>query len=393
MIILITGTPGAGKTAHAVDTLLEMAGSRPIFVDGIPDLSIEHQPCPPVPDWTTQADDPASATGKKVSFTFPPNSIVVVDECQRVFRPRNASAKVPDEVAAFETHRHLGIDFILITQHPSLVDSNIRRLVGKHIHIRQTALGRYRYQWPEIGEPDSKASREVAERSKYKLPKRAFNLYKSAEVHTKHKFTIPFAVYIIGFCLLSLAAIGWHLTKSVKTKLDSEPSTGISQLTGQSGQDLKAKSSSSSQSVAPLTAEEYIEAQKPRIAGLMHTAPVYDEITKPQQAPEPIGCMKSQRTGCKCYTQQGTNYVTTPEVCEQIFASGLWMPWKEPEEIKPQKAPQAPQNQQLAQGPAFHILEQGKTAVMTPATLPVPAGGGPSTNPRFNPELRQQTPL
>ena len=135
MITLITGTPGSGKTAYAVSLLMEMAGSRPIYADGVPELVIDHQPCPPVSEWTYEADDPASATGKKISFTFPANSIVVIDECQRVFRPRSSGSKVPPEVAAFETHRHLGIDFILITQHPSLVDGNIRRLVGKHIHL------------------------------------------------------------------------------------------------------------------------------------------------------------------------------------------------------------------------------------------------------------------
>jgi hypothetical protein len=35
-----------------------------------------------------------------------------------------------------EIHRHYGIDFLFITQHPQLLDTTIRALVGMHRHVR-----------------------------------------------------------------------------------------------------------------------------------------------------------------------------------------------------------------------------------------------------------------
>lgn len=345
MIILITGTPGSGKTAHAVDLLLDMAGQRPVFADGIPDLAIEHQPCPPVPEWTHDVPDAASATGRKTSFTFPPNSIVVIDECQRVFRPRSAASKVPPEVAAFETHRHLGIDFILITQHPSLVDGNIRRLVGKHIHIKVTAFGRYRFEWAEVGDPDSRASRDCAARTKYKLPKRAFSQYKSAELHTKNRIRLPNSVYVFGGALLMLVAAGWYVVNSIGAKL--KPETGaITALTapaGQPGPSGKVTTMASRPADQPMTAAEYVEHYKPRLTGLQHTAPAYDEITRPVDAPIPVGCIKRVRTGdCRCYDQQGNHYRTTVQVCETVLNEGLFFAWKMASASSPVGSPPPP---------------------------------------------------
>ncbi len=113
-------------------------------------------------------------------------ALLVIDECQSFFRPRPAGSPVPDHVAALEVHRHQGLDIWLITQRPGLIDSNVRGLCGRHIALRSTALGRYKYEWPECGDIDSKMSRDVAARTRFKLPKSVFGLYKSAEVHTAH---------------------------------------------------------------------------------------------------------------------------------------------------------------------------------------------------------------
>lgn len=371
MITLITGTPGSGKTAHAVDMLLDMIGKRPVFADGVTGLAIEHQPCPPVPEWTHEAPDTASATGKKISFTFPANAIVIVDECQRVFRPRSAGSKVPPEVAAFETHRHLGIDFILITQHPSLVDGNIRRLVGRHIHIKVTALGRYRFEWAEAGDPDSRASRDCAARTKYKLPKRAFDQYKSAELHTKTKIRLPNSVYIFGGALLMLAAASWYVVNSIGSKLKPE-SGQVTKITAPAG--TPAAQGRAHDPAAPMTTAEYVEAHKPRITGLLHTAPIYDEVTKPQDAPIPVGCIERKKTGdCKCYDQQGNTYKTTPQVCKLVLEDGLFFAWKKP--------PEAPQLQAKQPVPVVSAAPQPVAAVVQSGFNETHVRSGPLTAP------------
>ena len=53
------------------------------------------------------------------------------------FRPRSSGSPVPDYVSELETHRHKGYDLFLITQHPMLIDGNVRKLTGKHYHVKR----------------------------------------------------------------------------------------------------------------------------------------------------------------------------------------------------------------------------------------------------------------
>lgn len=86
MIILVTGVPGSGKTAKVVDLLAHdpQFSGRPLFVTGIPDLALDHQQCPPVADWVEFRDNETGDLSLPY-FTFPANSVVVVDEAQRNF--------------------------------------------------------------------------------------------------------------------------------------------------------------------------------------------------------------------------------------------------------------------------------------------------------------------
>lgn len=320
MLTLITGSPGNGKTALAVKMASEVK-NRPIFVMGIPDLKIPHQPVPPVGEWTSLQPSEEDANILKPVFTFPPNSIIIIDEAQNVYRPRAAGSKVPDIVAAFETHRHAGIDFWLITQHPSLLDSNVRRLLARHIHIRATAFGRYRHEWPECGDPDNRASRELSRTDRYKPPKGVFGLYKSAETHTKVKVRMPWYVYLFAVAFIGFIALGWRIYSRIsEANVDAKPLTKLDQpQQGQAGQIAQ-----------PLTKEQYIQQFTPREFGRMETAPAYDKLVEPKTVPVAVACYESERTGCKCITQQGTKYETTQELCRDWLHGGIaFQPWRE----------------------------------------------------------------
>lgn len=234
-ITLITGVPGTGKTAFVVSELEKVVASgRVVFVDNIPGLNLPVYRAGKITEWhkgtwlhidqykktalslekpVTDADDSdddgnenwiprsdifKSETGAlfrklfdddgnhvdSVPYESHKGALLVIDECQRFFRPRAAGSAVPDHVAALEVHRHQGLDIWLITQRPGLVDANVRALCGKHIALRSTPFGRYKYEWPEVGDIDTKSSRDTAARTRYKLPKHVFGLYKSSEVHT-----------------------------------------------------------------------------------------------------------------------------------------------------------------------------------------------------------------
>ena len=81
MLYLYTGVPGSGKTLSVVAKLAKNKDflDRPLYVDGIPDLDNDKIPHLPIPDGETVQSWPDWA---------PPGAIIVVDECQRHFRPR-----------------------------------------------------------------------------------------------------------------------------------------------------------------------------------------------------------------------------------------------------------------------------------------------------------------
>lgn len=318
MIILITGQPGSGKTALCVDMLAfdEQFKGRPLFVGGVPGLTIDHQPVPPVAEWTEIRNSPEDESIKLAYFTFPASSVVVVDEAQRIYRPRSASSKVPPEVAAFETHRHTGVDFILLTQHPGLLDSNIRKLVGKHIHIAVTPMGRRKYEWTKCVDPESKTERDIAASDRYILPKRAFELYKSSELHTKIKVKMPFYVYLLVICVVLALGLIYYMYGRITSKIAPDAVQNINNPVESSGGGEKKV----------LTLAEYHAQAVPRVPGLHHTAPKYDEITKPKDAPWPAGCFiqHGKKDNCRCIDQQGNNYATTPAVCLGIVQNGMF---------------------------------------------------------------------
>lgn len=126
MITLITGTPGAGKTLRCVEILAELRNNddpkernRLIFsnINGL-DQSIG-----------------AVATFDPLRWMdLPEGSLIVVDECQDFWPSRPSGSKRSDSIVALNKHRHRGIDLILLTQHPGLIDQDIRPLVGRHLH-------------------------------------------------------------------------------------------------------------------------------------------------------------------------------------------------------------------------------------------------------------------
>lgn len=345
-VILVTGQPGGGKTALTVDMIAhdEQFKGRPLFIMGIPDLAIEHQPCPPVTEWTELRKCPEDETKDLAYFTFPENALIVIDEAQRIYRPRPVGSKVPPEVAAFETHRHTGIDFILITQHAGLIDSNIRKLIGRHIHIRVTPLGRYRYEWTELGDPESVSSRDVAAKSRYVLPKRAFDLYKSSQLHTKIKTRMPWFVWLFLAAAMVSIGLGFYVYNRISGKItqaDTTPKT------------LQGKPDKMSASAPGQTNAEFFAAINPRIKGLHHTAPKYDEVTKPVDAPWPSACMvraawKGKPEVCRCIDQQGNNYATTEAICRDFVNNGMFKDWGEKQQPQ-QTRTERPEARQAAQ--------------------------------------------
>lgn len=301
MIIVITGVPGSGKTLFALDYVRNMAkqDDRPVYYSGIAELKL------PWIEWEpTKWDE------------VPPNGIMVIDECQRVFRPRPSGSAVPPYVQALETHRHKGIDLVLITQNPRLLDVNVRALTGKHIHIHRR-FGSHTatvMEWPQIKDACATSHADAFKRT-WSYPKDVFKLYKSAEVHT-HKLQLPRQFwYLIALVLIFVAGVYWVTSRKMTAIKGSEPTAltaGPLAFDGQPGQP---------RGTGP---DRWVPDYRPRIEGLAYTAPAYDQVTKPTRAPLPVACVASGDR-CQCYTQQGTRLHTTAQLCRDIVAGGFFL--------------------------------------------------------------------
>ncbi|OLZ63408.1 zonular occludens toxin domain-containing protein, partial [Chromobacterium violaceum] len=253
--------------------------------------------------------------------------IIVIDEAQNVYRPRSAASKVPDIVAAFETHRHTGVDFWLITQGPHLIDSNIKSLIGRHLHIRNMALGRQLYEWSECGDPKSKASRDVAARKRYKLPKKAFEQYKSASLHLKQSKRIPGYVWLLGAALAAMLALGWLSFRSISDKMD--PDAGKPAPAAQASPDAAPALPTATATPQPtVTAASLFEAENPRLAGRPETAPAYDQMRQVKQMPQAVAFIANRHT-CHAYTQQGTRIQMTEAQCREEMNAPRFNPYVE----------------------------------------------------------------
>ena len=314
-ITLITGAPGAGKTAALVDLLRGISEDRLLYVQGLNGLKIPHTP----------------VDASRWHEILPDGAVLVIDEVQQVWRPRGPSQKPTPDIMALETHRHRGIDIFLTTQKPSLCDANVRGLVGRHVHLRDTGwLGRWWYEWPECS--DNLAWKSCSIKKRYKLPKEAFSLYKSASLHIKtiRRGSPMLIVAILVFIVLAFL-IFW-IVKRISSYTDEKPTESIQQSAKPGQQPGMVERS------GPLTAAQMIVDRVPRIAGEPDSAPVYDHLRNVVAMPRVSGgfCIGND---CRCSTQQGTDAGLTQAQCRAWVTRRPFDPYVEDEKPAPKRDP------------------------------------------------------
>jgi hypothetical protein len=95
-------------------------------------------------------------------------------------------------------------------------------LVGKHIHLRSSWAGRYVLEWGECKDPASSAHVATAVRTRYKLPSKIFNSYKSATEHTKINRRLPPQAAFVGVVLLA-CVLAFFYARYRMDRLDDPP--------------------------------------------------------------------------------------------------------------------------------------------------------------------------
>lgn len=256
----------------------------------------------------------------------PDGTIFLIDECHNDLPKRPNGSAVPAHVSKLAEHRARGFDFFLLTQHPSNIDSFVTKLVGSpgwHQHLKR-AFGASNVtsvlQWAAVNNVCEKdgagKSAQVTMRTQ---PKEVYGWYDSAELHTgKRKIPRQFWMVAVGVPV----ALGmfwfagqllWNRTAGkVSATAVAGPVAG-----GPVGGAAPAAN-------RPLTTMEYVSAYRPRLDGLMHTAPVYDKLTEPKRVPVAAACISMPSKGCKCFTQDATPYPIDQAMCEALVKHGAF---------------------------------------------------------------------
>jgi zona occludens toxin len=313
-IRVITGLPGAGKTLRAVDAIRKaLAAGRNVYCDGIDGLQpFGWESC----DLNKWED-------------LPDGSLVVADEAQKRW-PTRRSGEPPAHIAALSEHRHRGFDFILLTQHPTMLDSYVRKLVDTHEHlVRQfkSKVARV-YAWQECyDDPQSLATRQRSESSLWKYPPECFPLYKSATLHTVQA-KIPKRLLAIPVLLAIAAVLVFFGVRAVRS-MASKPDVPAAVVDAHSSASVPFKS-----------AEDYVAKFTPRVQGMPWSSPAFDD-RKVKSEPE-IYCVSIEFQSCRCYSEQITPIEVNQTACREIARHGVYNPFRDPRSLQAQSAQPAP---------------------------------------------------
>lgn len=340
-VVLITGTPGSGKTLKLVSMMAkdpmfqpdENGISRKVFTN-IKGLKLPHIPV------SSKLKEQAHSTDEKLSFhdvydwiEKPENhgSILIIDEAQDVWPARSPGARVPENVEWLNTHRHFGVDIFVLTQNPKYLDLNLRGLVKKHWHIAANKLGmRTLLEWKYCANnPITQAKDAFA--SIYKLDDSVYELYDSAEVHTENKTKRSKWVYVLPLALVLAPIFLFVSYKMLKQNYSADREVP--------GLEQAASDPATAAAAVPDTAGSYAnggnltpEMFVPTLAEKPESKPIYNGVRQVKSYERVAACIDGGKSGCACYTDQATKIREIPEtLCREYASEGLpFDPYREP---------------------------------------------------------------
>lgn len=325
---LHTGLQGNGKTLLTLKHVEELRlasgktedDRRKVFYSGIRDLTLNWEqfggpsadPAHKEKPWFTDASE---------WYKLPTGAIIVIDEAQRLFRPRGNGSAVPAYEAALETLRHNGHTLFLITQDPGLISAGTRKLCGIHRHMMRKFGTNWCTIHEYVGVRDNVAkSRKGSQETNVVYPKEYYDKYKSAEEHNV-KARIPWKILALVVVLVGAVGFGFYSAFAPRSGTTAKPSQAPASGAGPS---RPLTQEGGGKYVPPQTAQALAASYQPRIQGIPHTAPRYDELTAPVKAPIVVGCW-IQAKAATCITQQGTRIKPSIEFAASFIENGQFV--------------------------------------------------------------------
>jgi zona occludens toxin len=212
-----------------------------------------------------------------------------------------------------ETHRHKGVDFVIVTQSPMLLDQNVRRLVGRHQHVRRL-LGMQRaiiYDWDGCSQTMKPAS--STGKTFFNYPKSAYALYKSSELHTKQRQKIPWVIFIPVLAIVGAFTIG---PKAFAAFSGAVSGKGVQGISGTAAAPKPAASAPVPVSTVPGAPAGFVQVgdNTPKPAPLE-----FPQLVK--QTPI-AGCIFAAGR-CGCFDVQGIKVEATEIMCKEKTGDGM----------------------------------------------------------------------
>lgn len=328
-LTLVTGVPGSGKTLYSIEKLLQpLLGAtvtrnledgtteeipRTIYTN-INGLQLDHELIDFTGIWSQSGGKWQHITDPKRPGDFlhkrgihhwhewaKPGDFLFLDEFQKAWPPRANGAPVPPDIQALDTHRHMGVDMVLITQNCNNIDRHVLGLVDRHLHIRRfgNMPAAVVYEWDHASR--SLLYRNAITKKPWRYDKKVFKLYKSAELHTKQSRNIPGLVWFMAVGLVALAILGPSVYTRIRDRIHPE----LAQ---------KAKTESL---IIPDPAQ--IARDQAKSTDQAATDGVPAKLI--QSAPEPVfaGCI-AVKSACVCYTYTGQKLEKPPQACSDVMA-------------------------------------------------------------------------
>lgn len=299
MLTLITGVPGAGKTLRAVQIIVEIIAENDrlraklekgeelkegeyIFnvyanIKGLKIDEVQEAP----EDWR-ECESPAKWFYDEAQYTFPAKSNRGLDD--------------NEVISKVATHRHFGVDLFLITQHPQLISSHVRRFVGRHEHLDRrlgsSLVSKYiADELMTVGGSMRKYESDV-----WNHPKKLFDYYDSANIHIKNA-RLPRALkYLIVFIIIMLVV--FISGSTYVYKFYSKRTVGAIKSTQST--ELKVQSTTKSVVIEPQVI--YITEQQVKVEESIN---IY------------LGCIVS-KSRCRCFLHDGVPAHMSYEQCIDV---------------------------------------------------------------------------
>lgn len=308
-IIVLTATPGCGKTNHAVWSHIKPAveAERIVYVYGIPDLKLPHIKITnaQLKTWSDRTPiDPNDPDGIQKLDNFVEGSLIVVDEAAYPW-PALQISNPPEYIKYLSQHRKHSLDFLVITQSPKFVHPYVLENADRHIHLSQEWSGSKQYEWSEFcSNPKLKTNRSNAVKKPYRLIKEAFPLYYSASQHLeKPKRSIPKMVYAAIFMVFAIPVMVGLVYARISERVETAQA------------DLQQITEPTKASVIPVSAGQVITAdvlREPQSLSMLSDAVDWSEVA---------ACI-SNATNCVCYGHQAQRLAIFPETCNAAINYG-----------------------------------------------------------------------